>query len=130
MRVVMTHGTFDLLHYGHIEYLKKAKELGDYLIVLVTSDAEAKRVGKSPYFDEDKRMFMISSIKYVDKVILRDEYTTEKDIIDNNVNIFVATSSEPGLFDYLKNVCDVVYLDRTEGVSTTKIKQDLRRSDF
>lgn len=129
MKRVMTHGTFDLLHYGHISYLKRAKELGDYLIVAITSDREAKRAGKNPYYDEKIRVQMVGAIRYVDKVIIRDRYIEKEDIIDNEVDIFVASSAEHGIFDYLNDCCRIVYLARTEGISTTKIKSDLKRSE-
>lgn len=126
MKVVITHGTFDLLHYGHIKYLEKAKSLGDYLIVMVTSDKEARKYNKNPYYDEKTRMYMVSSLKFVDKVLLRDKSIAKNDIIDNKVDILVTTNAEPYKFDYLKEYCEVIYLDRTEGISTTKIKNDLK----
>lgn len=126
MKIVITHGTFDLLHYGHIKYLEKAKSLGDYLIVMVTSDKEARKYNKDPYYDEKTRMYMVSSIKFVDKVLLRDKNIDKNDIIDNKVDILVTTNAEPYKFDYLKEYCEVIYLDRTEGISTTKIKNDLK----
>lgn len=125
MKIVITHGTFDLLHYGHIKYLEKAKSLGDYLIVMVTSDKEAKKWNKDPYYDEKIRMYMVSSLKCVDKVILRDKNIDKNDIIDNKVDILVIPNDEQNRFDYLKEYCEVVYFDRTEGISTTKIKNDL-----
>lgn len=126
MKVVITHGTFDLLHYGHIKYLEKAKSLGEYLIVMVTSDEEARRYNKFPYYDEKIRMYMVQSIKFVDKVLLRDKSIDKDDIIDNKVDILVTTNDGLYKFDYLKEYCKVIYLDRTEGISTTKIKNDLK----
>ena len=124
---VITYGTFDLFHVGHLNILKRAKELGDYLIVGVSSDEFNSKKGKKAYNNETDRVEIVKSLKYVDEVILENSWDQKiKDIIDNNVDVFVMGHDWEGKFDYLKEYCKVVYLPRTEGISTTKIKTDLK----
>lgn len=128
MKRVLTYGTFDLLHYGHIRLLKRAKELGDYLIVAVSTDEFNNIKGKKAYHDFETRKKMLEAIRYVDLVI--PEKTWEQkldDVKEYKVDVVVMGSDWAGSdkFDYLKDYCEVVYLDRTEGISTTKIKKDL-----
>ena len=124
---VITYGTFDLFHVGHLNILKRAKELGDYLIVGVSSDEFNSKKGKKAYNNETDRVEIVKSLKYVDEVILENSWDQKiKDIIDNNVDVFVMGHDWEGKFDYLKAYCKVVYLPRTEGISTTKIKTDLK----
>lgn len=126
MKKVITYGTYDLLHVGHINLLRRAKELGDYLIVVVSSDEFNAIKGKKAYYSFEDRKKILEAIKYVDEVL--PEYTWEqkiKDVVDNNVDVFVMGDDWTGKFDFLRDYCEVVYLPRTEGISTTKIKQDL-----
>ena len=126
MKKIITYGTFDLLHYGHIEILRRAKELGDYLIVALSSDDFNNQKGKQCYFDYITRKKMLESIKYVDEVI--EEKTWEQkqdDILFHRVDIFVMGDDWIGKFDDLNDFCEVIYLPRTPEVSTTKIKNDL-----
>lgn len=128
MKRVLTYGTFDLLHYGHIRLLKRAKELGDYLIVAVSTDEFNDIKGKKAYHDYETRKKMLEAIRYVDLVIPEETWEQKlDDVKDYKVDVVVMGSDWAGSdkFDYLKEYCDVVYLDRTEGISTTKIKQDL-----
>ncbi len=122
MTRILAHGTFDIIHYGHVKYLEKAKSFGDYLIVYVTSDKLAIKNGKNPFFNEDIRMKMISSLKVVDEVILRNTPFTPKMLKDLNVDIFVTTSNS---FNYLNEVCKVIKLDRTKNISSTDIKNHI-----
>ena len=118
MRKVITYGTFDLLHAGHINLLRRAKELGDYLIVVVSTDEfnwNEKR--KKCYFSYEERKKLVEAVRYVDLVI--------SDVKEYHVDTFVMGDDWKGKFDFLKDYCEVVYLPRTEGISTTKIKQDL-----
>ena len=129
MKRILTYGTFDLLHYGHIRLLKRAKELGDYLIVAVSTDEFNAIKNKKSYHDYETRKKMLEAIRYVDLVI--PEKTWEQkldDVKEFNVDVVVMGSDWAGSdkFDYLKEYCEVVYLDRTEGISTTKIKKDLK----
>ena len=126
MKKVITYGTYDLLHVGHINLLRRAKALGDYLIVVVSSDEFNAIKGKRAYYSFEDRKKILEAIKYVDEVL--PEYTWEQkidDVVNNNVDVFVMGDDWKGKFDFLKDYCEVVYLPRTEGISTTKIKEDL-----
>lgn len=129
MKKVLTYGTFDLLHYGHINLLKRAKTYGDYLIVGLSSDNFNSIKRKKSYFNYHERESLLRSIKYVDKVIPEDNWEQKiKDIIENKIDIFIMGDDWEGKFDYLKDYCEVIYLPRTEGISTTKIKSELKLS--
>lgn len=128
MKRVLTYGTFDLLHYGHIHLLKRAKELGDYLIVALSTDEFNAVKGKKSYHNYETRKKMLEAIRYVDLVI--PENTWEQKI--NDVKLYKADVVVMGgdwagsdKFDYLKDYCELVFLDRTEGISTSKIKEEL-----
>lgn len=126
MKKVITYGTFDLIHRGHISILKRAKELGDYLIVGISSDEFNKLKNKESYYTFEERRIIVESIKYVDEVI--PEHTWEQKITDiknNNIDVFVIGNDWEGKFDFLEKYCEVVYLSRTEGISTSQIKIDL-----
>ncbi|MCR5324644.1 MAG: glycerol-3-phosphate cytidylyltransferase [Lachnospiraceae bacterium] len=130
MKKVITYGTYDLLHVGHINLLRRAKALGDYLIVVVSSDEFNAIKGKKAYYSFEDRKKILEAIKYVDEVL--PEYTWEQkidDVVNNNVDVFVMGDDWAGKFDFLKDYCEVVYLPRTEGISTTKIKEDLGLKD-
>lgn len=127
MKKVITYGTYDLLHVGHINLLRRAKELGDYLVVVLSSDEFNAIKHKTAYHCYEDRKIILEAIKYVDEVI--PEFTWEQkiqDVIDNQIDVFVMGDDWKGQFDFLKDYCEVVYLPRTEGISTTKIKQDLK----
>ena len=126
MKKVITYGTYDLLHVGHINLLRRAREYGDYLIVVLSSDEFNAIKGKKAYYSFEDRKKILEAIRYVDEVL--PEYTWEQkidDVVNNNVDVFVMGDDWKGKFDFLKDYCEVVYLPRTEGISTTKIKQDL-----
>lgn len=130
MKKVITYGTFDLLHYGHINLLRRAKSLGDYLIVgLSTDDFNNTEKNKESYFDYENRKSLLDAVKYVDLVI--PEETWDQKVLDiqkYNVDIFVIGDDWKGKFDYLEDFgIEVVYLPRTNEISTTKIKKDLNR---
>lgn len=127
MRKVITYGTFDLFHMGHLNILKRAKELGDYLIVAVSSDRFNAIKGKQAYHSDHDRMEILKAIRYVDEVILEETWDQKvNDVQKYQVDVFVMGDDWEGKFDFLKDYCEVVYLPRTEGVSTTKIKTDLK----
>ena len=130
MKRVITYGTFDLLHYGHINLLKRAKELGDYLIVgLSTDEFNSIEKGKKTYFTYEERKQLLEAIRYVDLVI--PEYNWEQkitDIQEYKVNVFVIGDDWKGKFDYLKDLCEVIYLARTPEICTSKIKEELKLS--
>lgn len=128
MKRILTYGTFDLLHYGHIRLLQRAKALGDYLIVALSTDDFNELKGKKAYHNYETRKKMLESIRYVDLVIPENCWEQKiEDVKKYDVDIVVMGSDWAGSdrFDYLQDYCEVVYLDRTEGISTTKIKEDL-----
>lgn len=127
MKKIITYGTFDLLHIGHINILKRAKALGDYLIVAVSTDEFNLGKDKVCTISYEDRAEILRAIRYVDEVIPEKEWSQKvSDIVDNNVDTFVMGDDWAGKFDELKEYCDVVYLPRTEGVSTTFIKSELK----
>ena len=128
MTRVITYGTYDLLHYGHINLLKRAKELGDYLIVGVTADDFDKRRGKINVQQSlTERIENVRKTGLADEIIV-EEYEGQKidDIKNYNVDIFTVGSDWEGKFDYLNEYCKVVYLPRTEGVSSSEIREHIR----
>lgn len=123
MKKVITYGTFDLFHYGHLRLLKRAKSYGDYLVVAVSSDDFNRMKGKEPIYPYEHRAKIVESIKYVDEVIPETSWEQKIDDIKNhNINIFVMGADWEGKFDFLKEYCEVVYLPRTKNISTTEIK--------
>ena len=129
MKRILTYGTFDLLHYGHINILKRAKELGDYLVVALSTDEFNAIKGKKAYHDYETRKKMLEAIRYVDLVIPENTWEQKADDIkDYKIDVCVMGSDWAGSdkFDYLKEYCEVIYLERTPGVSTTQIKNDLQ----
>lgn len=130
MKKVITYGTFDLLHYGHINLLRRAKSLGDYLIVgLSTDEFNNKEKNKECYFDYENRKLLLDAVKYVDLVIPEETWEQKvSDIQKYNIDVFVIGDDWKGKFDYLEDIgIEVVYLPRTKEISTTKIKNDLNR---
>lgn len=127
MKKIITYGTFDLLHYGHINLLQRAKELGDYLIVALSTDEfNSLHKNKKCYFSFEKRKKILESIRYVDLVIEETSWEQKiSDIKEFKVDIFVIGDDWKGHFDYLQDLCDVHYLKRTPEISTTQIKKDL-----
>lgn len=129
MKKVITYGTFDLLHYGHIELLRRARALGDYLIVALSTDEfnwNEKR--KRSYFPYDKRKMMLEAIRYVDEVIPEESWEQKKtDVEKHGVDVFVMGDDWQGKFDFLKDKCEVVYLPRTPEVSSSAIKKGLEK---
>lgn len=129
MKRVITYGTFDLLHYGHINLLRRAKQYGDYLIVaLSTDDFNWNQKRKKCYFSFDKRKALLEAIRYVDLVIPEESWDQKvTDVRDYHIDTFVMGDDWKGEFDFLKDEgVDVVYLPRTPEVSTTQIKRDLK----
>lgn len=128
MKRVITYGTFDLLHYGHIELLKRAKAMGDYLIVALSTDEfnwDSKQ--KRAYFSYDKRKQLLEAIRYVDLVIPENDWKQKvTDIKKYHIDTFVMGDDWKGKFDYLDDETQVIYLPRTPEISTSKIKKDLK----
>ena len=127
---VITYGTFDLLHYGHINMLQRAKKLGDYLIVALSTDEfNWKEKQKKCYFSYDQRLKLLEAVRYVDLVI--PETCWEQKVTDAKefkIDVFVIGDDWRGKFDFLKaQGVEVVYLPRTPEISSTQIKETLKR---
>lgn len=126
-KTVLTYGTFDLFHYGHVEILRRAKSLGDRLIVGLSTDEFNLVKGKKCEFSYEKRKRMLESIEYVDLVIPENGWEQKiEDVAKNQVDIFVMGDDWRGKFDFLSKQCQVHYFERTEGISTTKLKSILK----
>tara|TARA_B110000467_G_scaffold55832_1_gene51179 strand:+ start:4244 stop:4624 length:381 start_codon:yes stop_codon:yes gene_type:complete len=123
VRKVITYGTFDLFHIGHLELLRRAKELGDYLIVGVSNDEFNHLKGKKCIYPYKERFEIVNAIKYVDKVIPEYSWKQKRaDMLEFEIDIFTIGDDWKGKFDDLKDICDVKYLSRTQGISSTEIK--------
>lgn len=134
MKRIITYGTFDLLHYGHINLLRRAKNFGDYLIVaLSTDDFNYREKRKKCYFSYEQRKLLLESVRYVDLVIPETCWEQKiSDIHEYHIDFFVMGDDWQGHFDYLENEgAKVIYLPRTPEISTTQIKSDFfyKRSD-
>ena len=129
MRKVITYGTYDLLHYGHVKLLQRAKALGDYLIVALSTDEfNWNEKQKKCYFSYEERKKLLEAIRYVDLVIPEENWDQKRtDIPLYHVDTFVMGDDWKGKFDFLEDLCQVVYLPRTPEISTTKIKKELGR---
>mgnify|MGYP000988388608 FL=1 len=129
MRKVITYGTYDLLHYGHVKLLQRAKALGDYLIVALSTDEfNWNEKQKKCYFSYEDRKKMLEAIRYVDLVVPEENWDQKRsDVQKYNIDTFVMGDDWKGKFDFLKDLCEVVYLPRTPDISTTQIKKDLNK---
>lgn len=128
MKRVLTYGTYDLLHYGHINLLKRAKELGDYLIVGLSTDEFNEIKGKKAYHNYETRKLMLEAIRYVDLVIPEENWSQKIDDIKKyQVDLLVMGDdwSDSKKFISLKEYCEIRFLPRTKGISTSKIKREL-----
>ena len=127
MKRVITYGTFDLLHYGHINLLKRAKSLGDYLVVCLSTDEfNWNEKHKKCYFTYEQRKSLLEAIRYVDLVIPEENWDQKRsDVHEYHIDTVVIGDDWKGKFDFLKEFCEVVYLPRTPEISTTQIKKDL-----
>ena len=126
MKKVITYGTYDLLHQGHINLLRRAKELGDYLIVGVTNDNFDRERGKLNVCNNVlERVEAVKATGLADQIIIEDYFGQKIDDIQKyNVDIFAIGSDWEGKFDYLNEYCKVVYLPRTEGISSTMLREE------
>jgi len=124
LKTVITYGTYDLLHRGHVLLLERAKQLGDYLIVGLSTDAFNQIKGKTCYYSYEERFLILSAIKYVDKIIPENNWDQKaNDILEHGVDTFVMGDDWEGKFDHLNSLCEVVYLPRTAGISTNQLKE-------
>lgn len=130
MKKVITYGTFDLLHYGHINILRRARELGDYLVVVLSSDEfNWNEKGKKCYFTYEQRKAILEAIRYVDLVVPETNWDQKRtDVHKYDIDVFVMGDDWKGKFDFLEEEgVEVVYLSRTPDISTTQIKNDLNK---
>lgn len=130
MKKVITYGTYDLLHYGHINLLERAKALGDYLVVAISTDEfNWNEKQKKCYYTYEQRKRMLEAIKYVDEIIPETNWEQKKtDVIEHDIDVFVIGDDWKGHFDFLEEQgVEVVYLSRTPDISTTQIKKDLKK---
>ncbi len=128
MKRVLTYGTFDLLHHGHIRLLRRAKALGDYLVVAVSTDEFNRGKGKESVYDYDARKEIVEAIRYVDLVIPENSWEQKLDDVKRYAIDTVVMGDDwagSDRFDYLKQECELVFLSRTDGVSTTDTKEGL-----
>lgn len=124
---VITYGTFDLFHMGHLNLLKKLAEMADEVVVGVSTDEFNLLKGKKTVIPFEQRAAIVGSIRYVSKVLPEKTWEQkETDVRDNSIDLFAIGDDWRGEFDNLKQYCDVVYLPRTEGVSTTGLKNTLK----
>ena len=124
MKRVITYGTFDVLHYGHINLLRRARALGDYLIVACSSDEFNKLKNKKSYYTFEQRKSILEAVTYVDLVIPEDTWEQKiSDVQKYQADVFVMGDDWAGKFDFLKEYCEVVYLPRTPDVSSTQTKE-------
>lgn len=129
IRRVLTYGTYDLLHYGHVRLLQRAASLGDYLIVALSTDEFNAGKGKASFYSYGVRKEMLEAVRYVDLVIPEKTWDQKiQDVIDYKVDAVVMGSDWAGdpRFEALREYCEVIYLDRTEGISTTDVKKELQ----
>ncbi len=123
MRRVITYGTYDVLHYGHINLLKRAKMFGDYLIVSLSTDEFNMLKNKKSYYNYEQRKFILEACRYVDLVIPENNWEQKiGDIKKYQADVFVMGDDWEGKFDFLKKYCEVIYLPRTKNVSSTLTK--------
>ena len=127
-KVILTYGTFDMFHIGHLKLLKRLKLLGDKLIVAVSTDEFNAIKGKKTIIPYAQRAEIVESIRYVDMVIPENDWQQKiTDIKKYKIDTFAMGHDWKGKFDELKEYCEVIYLPRTEGISTTALKQQLNK---
>ena len=125
-KIVITYGTFDMFHVGHLRLLKRLKEMGDELIVAVSTDEFNKVKGKKTLISYDQRVEILSSIEYVDRIIPEKSWEQKiEDVKKYKADLFVMGNDWEGEFDFLKEYCEVKYLERTQDISTTQLKKSL-----
>ena len=128
MKKVITYGTFDLFHYGHLRILERAKSLGDYLIVAVSTDEFNGIKGKKCIYPYEHRAKIVEAMKVVDEVIPEHSWEQKaEDIKKHKVDVFVMGSDWKGKFDELAELCEIVYLERTPDISSTEIKNNVKK---
>ena len=130
LKKIITYGTFDTLHFGHIRLLERAKSLGDYLIVGLSTDKFNAGKGKTSHFNYEERKSFLEAIRFVDEVIPeRDWEQKSRDVIDHRIDTFTIGDDWIGEFDFLTEFCNVHYLSRTLAISSTLIKANMANPD-
>lgn len=129
MRTVITFGTFDILHIGHIRILERAKGYGDRLVVGVSSDAlNFSKKKRYPIYPEHERCKIIHSLKYVDEVFIEESLELKGEYIKQyNANILIMGDDWKGKFDTFRSLCEVIYLPRTQNISTTQLIAEIKK---
>jgi glycerol-3-phosphate cytidylyltransferase len=130
-RTVITFGTFDVLHVGHIRILKRAAELGDRLVVGVSADElNIRKKGRAPVFSQEERVEIVSSLKFVDEVFVEESLELKRDyIVEHGADVLAMGDDWKGRFDFVSDVCEVVYFPRTPSVSTTELIEHIARTN-
>jgi len=124
-KIVITYGTYDLLHPGHIHLLRRARAMGDYLILGLSTDAFNQVKGKQAYYSYAQRKVVVEAVRYVDEVIPEDCWEQKvRDVREYQAEVFVMGDDWTGKFDFLREHCEVVYLPRTKGISTSLVKRE------
>lgn len=127
-KTIITYGTFDMFHVGHLNLLRRLSEMADNVIVAVSTDEFNLGKGKKTLIPYDQRAAIVESIKYVDKVIPEESWEQKlSDVKQYDVDIFAIGDDWKGKFDFLEKLCDVVYLERTGNISTSELKKSLTR---
>lgn len=130
MKKIITYGTFDTLHFGHIILLQRAKSLGDYLIVGLSTDEFNAGKGKTSHFNYDERKAFLEAIRFVDEVIPEQDWAQKsRDVVTHQIDTFTMGDDWAGEFDFLSEFCNVHYLSRTPAISSTLIKANMTKSD-
>lgn len=127
-KTIITFGTFDLFHIGHLNILERARKLGNRLVVGISSDnLNFKKKGFYPIQEQNNRMRIVEAIKYVDSVFLEESLELKREYIEKQkADVLVMGDDWVGAFDFCRDLCEVVYLERTKKVSTTDIKEIIR----
>jgi glycerol-3-phosphate cytidylyltransferase len=130
MKRIITFGTFDVFHVGHVNILERARALGDHLSVGVSSDElNRRKKGRAPVYSQDHRLKIISALRCVDEVFVEESLEKKRDyIVEHRSDVLVMGDDWKGRFDDMAEVCEVVYLPRTPSISTTEVIEVVRSS--
>ena len=127
MKKIITYGTFDLFHYGHLKILERARQLGDYLVVAVSTDEFNHIKGKKCVYPFEHRAEIVRAVRFVNEVIPEENWEQKRnDVLKHGIDILVMGSDWDGKFDDLKDICEVIYLPRTPDISSTDIKSNVK----